>query len=404
MNKMRWIKFLGSVLWVFLIPLTSYGQSVICSQRLSEAQRLYDQGRLTEVVQKLEETTQSQGNCLRNGFTKEQKTTAYRLMALVYVFLDNEPKAEDAIVDLLLVDPEHPTDAGSDPAEFIALYNKFRSKPIFRWGVFGGVNQTSAHSLSGYGNFDATQNPDFHFSENPLDTISAVSSISKSFDPGIGLHLGGTIEYMPVNNLEIILRIKMSWQNYKVSYPLITTTNVSAGDFRVVELKEAQQWLSAPLAARYNVPIGRDGNITPYVIGGISFDYMLDSKMTGSREGTTTVSVSNLDLHEFDLREKMNWTSFAGMGVKFSVQRIKSFFIEATYGMGGQNIVKVENRYAAQSLNYNLAHIDNDKSINQVNINVGFIWSVYKPIKYVDKKLARLAQKEEKRRSKKRNE
>ena len=158
------------------------------------------------------------------------------------------------------------------------------------------------------------------------------------------------------------------------------------------------------MALRYNYPIG-DGNITPYVIGGISADFLLAAALEGDRQGTTTVSVSSgSDLHQFDLREKFNWTSFVGLGAKLSVKRINSLFIEGTYGLGGQNIVNGANRYASQDQNFNMAHIDNDKSINQININIGFIMSVYKPIKYSSKKLAKLAEKEERKRAKQRND
>ena len=404
MINMRWIKFLGIFSIFLLASLHATGQTTECTQRLVQAQRLYDQGRLTEIEAVLLGANKKEVNCVKNGLSKEQQATAYRLLALVYIFLDHELKAEDAIVDLLLADPEHPYDEENDPAEFIALYKKFRYQPIFRWGVFAGVNQTQVNSLADYDAFDGVDAPNRHYSDIRNEAFGDTSAISKTFDPGIGLHVGATIEYMPIENLEVVLRTKVSWQNYLVSYPLITESAIDAGSFAITELQEKQTWLSVPLALRYNYPIG-DGNITPYVIGGISADFLLAAALEGDRQGTTTVSVSSgSDLHQFDLREKFNWTSFVGLGAKLSVKRINSLFIEGTYGLGGQNIVNGANRYASQDQNFNMAHIDNDKSINQININIGFIMSVYKPIKYSSKKLAKLAEKEERKRAKQRND
>lgn len=362
-----------------------YAQSVECTQRLNEASILYDEGRLPEVLETL-----NKGKCLKEGFSREQQARAYRLMALVYIFLDDELNAEDAIISLLHADPEHPYSPENDPAEFIVLYKKFRYKPIFRVGGYFGVNQSSVNSLSQYGTFSF--NPDLN---DPNSTIS------KSFSPGIGLQMGATFEYQPIKEMnilkdfEVMLRVQMSWQNYLVNYPIITAVGGAPGaDFKVSELKESMTWFSTPLALRYNIPIN---NIIPYIIGGVSADFLLGSKMTGSREGTTSVRLTDLDLKAFDMREKFNWSYFGGAGVKFTVDRTKSFFVEGTYNSGGQNFVNGKNRNASQELNYNIAHTDDDKSLNSIRLSVGFIWSVYKPIKYSEKKLARDQAREMKR-------
>ncbi len=397
MNKVRWIKVLGVPLILLVASVHVMGQNVQCTQRLAQAQRLYDQGRLTEVEAMLVGENKDDVNCLKNGLSKEQQTTAYRLLALVHIFLDDEPNAEDAIIDLLLVDPEHPA-PDTDPAEFRALYNKFRSQPIFRWGVFFGLSQTSANPLSEYEAFDRhideSGNGPTHFTD--LDGIGS-PPLKKTFEPGLGFTLGASIEYMPVKNLELVLRTQMNWQNYKVSFPVISDTpDLEASNFRVEGLTEAMQWIKVPLSARYNFPLAKKGEkakVTPYVTGGISLDYLLASKIgEGNREGTTSVSVTfGEDLIKNDLRDRVNWTSFAGVGVKLSVKRINSLFFEATYGVGGKNIVNGANRYISQDQNWNVAHIDGDKSIDVISINAGFIMSVYKPKKFSDKKLARMA-------------
>ncbi|MFY0628566.1 MAG: hypothetical protein JXR07_19875 [Reichenbachiella sp.] len=388
MNKFNLKTASWIVALMVCLPLLSFSQSVECTQQLNEANALYDEGRLPEVLDKLQE-----GDCMQVGFSKEQKTRAYRLMAMVYIFLDDEPNAEDAIIQLLESDPEHPYSVANDPAEFIVLYKKFRYKPIFRVGGFAGVNQSFANSLSPYSSF--TSGTDI-YDENG-------GTISKSFEPGIGMHIGALIEYTPVKeinvlkDMELVLRVKFSWQNYVINNPIITNTAGAPGaNFEVKDLKEAQFWLSTPLGIRYNIPVGKR-KIIPYVIGGASFDYLISANMTGERIGTTTVSVANLDLSEFDMRNKTNWSYFGGAGVKFTVQRTKTFFMEATYHSGGRNFVNGENRYNSQQLNYNIAHIDDDKSLNKINFNIGFIFSIYKPIKYPEQKLLRDASREMKR-------
>lgn len=379
MNKKIFDKVVLALLMLFLVPGVCWAQTVQCTQKLNEAGILYDEGRLLEVLDKLEEA-----NCMRNGFTKEQLTRAYRLQALVYIFMDDEPNAEDAIVKLLLVDPEHPLDA-SDPAELHYLYNKYRSKPIFRLGGFLGVNSTSVNSLSEY-------TTSSQFGNN---------KISKSFSPSQGFHVGATIEYMPIENLELIFRLKFSRRSYVVGNEIITQDEtLDASDFKISGLSETMDWISTPLAVRYNFPLKK---VEPYVIAGASFDYLLASSISGSREGGAPVDVSGHDMLALDMREKVNWTTFFGGGVKFEFQRIHSFFLEATYGLGGVNIVNGANRYASQELIWNIGYVDDDMTINGIDFSAGMIFSIYKPKKFSEKKLLKLSEKRLAKESKKRD-
>jgi hypothetical protein len=61
-----------------------------------------------------------------------------------------EKLADDNMVQLLKADPEHAYDIIADPAEFIFLYNKFRTKPIFRVGVTVSNSITSTNVIRSF--------------------------------------------------------------------------------------------------------------------------------------------------------------------------------------------------------------------------------------------------------------
>ncbi|WP_109829911.1 porin family protein [Reichenbachiella versicolor] len=353
LNNLKYLVIISFFLG-YLGPNYAIGQEN-CTQNLKEANDLYDQGRLVEVLRKLKE-----GDCLEDGFSKEERTRAYKLLALVYIFMDDEINAEEAVINLLTVDPEHPLDE-NEPAEFEYMYNKYRSEPIFRLGVYFGGNFTSVNTISEYGTFSTTE------------------GIEKEYTSGLGFHGGFSFEYKPIENLEIVLRGQYSSQNYSVSYPI---SNV----FFVDNLKETMSWLSLPVLLRYNFELEK---ITPYAFGGASFQYLLSSKTTGDRQGTITRSVSGLDLKSAGLRDQINWNYIAGAGIKLPIKRTNSFFAEVSYNIGGANIVNATNRYKDQDNNFNLAHVDDDKSINHIGLTVGWIKSIYNPKRYSDKKLAK---------------
>ena len=80
------------------IARPAYGQSTSCAQTLRLAQSVYDQGRLQELNGILQ-------NCLQNGFTKQERVEAYKLLTLSYIYQEEPEKADEAMLDLLRTDP-----------------------------------------------------------------------------------------------------------------------------------------------------------------------------------------------------------------------------------------------------------------------------------------------------------
>ncbi|PIB35818.1 hypothetical protein BFP72_10655 [Reichenbachiella sp. 5M10] len=350
-----------------------------CTQKLSEAEDLYESGRLYEVTKKLNE-----GNCLhggKEGFTKEERTRAYRLLALVYIFMDNEPEAEDAVVNLLLVDPEHPGNDPNDPAELKYLFAKYRSKPIFRLGILAGGNFSNVKSLATY--MPSSMNPGF-------DSTGTV--ISKSFDSDLGFRAGLSFEYMVVKNLELVVRLIYSAHSFDVDYNVISNGTYEPTNSFFLVMKEKQNWLKTPVALRYNIPLG---GVTPYVTLGASYDFLLSANMSGNRAGLGTKFLTGLDLKANNMRYTSNWSYMGGLGVKIDFKRTDSFFVEGSYSVGAKNFVK--NRYGSEELNFDVSHTDDDKVINSMAISAGYIHSFYNPKKYSDKKLQKVNRKRKER-------
>ena len=99
------------------------GQST-CTQTLRTARSTYDQGRLQELPSLLD-------GCLKNGFTQQEKVEAYKLLSLAYIYLEESAKADEAMLNLLRTDHYFEINTSTDPAEFIALYRTFRTRPIY---------------------------------------------------------------------------------------------------------------------------------------------------------------------------------------------------------------------------------------------------------------------------------
>lgn len=345
-----------------------------CTQKLNQAEDMFDAGNLSEISNLL---NGNKGRCFnKGGFSKEEKIRAYRLLALVHLFNDNGPEAEEAVIDLLNADPEHPL-SPDDPIELKYLFDKYRSEPIFRIGGKIGANQTFVKSIGEFGSY------------------SNDGEVSKEFKAGLGFQAELTFEYSIIENLEVISGFGWALSKYDIGYNNITALEgdefAESSSF-AVSLTETQSQMKVPLMVRYGYPVG---NMIPYATLGASLDYLLTSSISGSRSGTATRQLPNLSLLDDEMRKKINWSYFVGLGVKLK-NKTDFLLVEARYNMGGSNTVRTRNRYGNEKLLFDMAHVDDDKILNNLSLSIGYVKSIYKPKKYSSKKLEKLSGKKKK--------
>lgn len=92
-----------------------------CSQTLIQAERAYYTGRFGDVRTLL-------ASCLASGFDKDQKTEAYRLMALSAIFSRNFERADTALLFMLKNNPQY-VFTPQDPPEFRRRVEHFHVHP-----------------------------------------------------------------------------------------------------------------------------------------------------------------------------------------------------------------------------------------------------------------------------------
>ncbi len=140
MMRRLYFLILGSVVSV----TTAFSQSGNCTQTLRLITTTYEQGRLHELPAIAE-------GCLAapagKGFTEVEKKAVYRYLTLAYIYLEEPEKADESMLKFLETEHFYVPNSAVDPAEFIALYKKFRSKPLFRYGFKVGLNVTQPTTL-----------------------------------------------------------------------------------------------------------------------------------------------------------------------------------------------------------------------------------------------------------------
>ena len=240
-----------------LLSLTTFssqvfGQASTCTQTLRLVQSTYEQGRLHEL-----ETLM--GGCLKSGFDNQQKVQAYRYLTLAYIYLEEPEKADAAMLDLLNSDHFFKPNDAVDPAEFIALYRKFRVNPLFRVGLRLGPTAT----------MPAIQET-FYVGSNAQG--------NGKFAPKVGFSLGLAFEKdFPgfIKNFSIAPEIVYISRSYNYTNPTLTVSD-STGKPIISQTENLvkQSWLDLNLLVQYKLS---ESKFNPYISIGPGIGLLLKS-------------------------------------------------------------------------------------------------------------------------------
>ncbi len=315
-----------------------------CSVILKQAESTYDAGKIENVPSLLEK-------CIEKGFSKEEKLRAYKLIISSYLFDDKQEKANEFMLKLLKLDPEYELNKTTETTEFIQLFETYRTEPVYSIGFFGGLNLTN-------------------YIVNELYGIHNISNINSDFNTfGFGFQVGANINRYLAKGLEISIQPMLSRNTYSYSDSIF--------DFTYVDIYEQQTRIDLPISLIYEFG---DKNIRPYARIGISTNYILSVPIEATRVYTDNAhpNISGTDINIIDFRRKLNFSSIAGLGVKYKIPRGFLIF-DTRYNYGILNQVNTNQRYTNPELIYKYYYVDNNFKLNNLMFSIGYVYSIYKP-------------------------
>lgn len=345
-----------SVLLIFVISfgnilhaeITNASDSITCTQKLNKAQKVYDAGKLSEVEGFLT-------SCIEEGFSKEEKMQALRLLILASLFQDEHDKAETNLLLLLKEDPEYTLNPAIDPAEFYELYNSYRTLPIINVGILGGVTTTNVLEKETYSvGSEADNKPEYKSRFGYQGGLVADILLYRKLQ----VHVGG------------LFNIKNFTYTNKFLYDQATT----------LTSRESQMWLDAPLALKYNLG---NGKLKLYGMAGASFGLLLNANSKLSRENRDNSNAAKEGTEKFNkIRSPYNISALVGLGIRYKIG-YGYIFLDGRYSIGFKNIANVQNRYYTDdgSNLFYYGYVSSDFNVNSLMISVGYMKSIYKPKK-----------------------
>lgn len=361
------IRFLGSiVLIIIILPTKGLTQGSTCAQTLRLARATYEQGRLHELPTMLEDCLNKSED--GGGFTKQERVEAYRILTLAYIYLEEPNEADQAMLNLLGTDHFYQPNPDVDPAEFQALYRKFRNWPIFKVGVRVSGNFTFASTINA----------------NPLSSTSAGNG---SYKTKFGFQVGAVFEKQlfphPKFKNKILKKVSIApevtytsrsflYENSGV-YDVDSVQNVNG----TLESTYKQSWLDVNGLIQYKL---KESNWSPYLTFGPGFSMLLTAT------NPTLYTSPNATVTGPDVETKGNYkpfmTSFiVGGGVK---QRVGELFLQfdARFQYGFTSPIDPSKRFNSElNLDYSMSH--NDWRQTSVFFGVTILYPRFKPKKLI---------------------
>ncbi len=344
-----------SITLIFLIVTVSSMAQDQCAVALNEAQDKYEIGRLYEIPEILNE-------CLENGFSKEQKITAYRLLTLTYLFLNYYDEADESYLELLKLSPEYNINDELDPQEIINHHEKFTTKPIY-YLTLGklGLNVSYANVLVDY-------------------SLTSSNNNSETYSTVLGFHAGFGGEMVLYQNLH--LSGEFMFSNKKIH---LTDTH---WDFYTTNMDIAQTQVEMPIMLKYNFRLGK---VNPFVEGGASPSFTYNSTLqniTGVYTDFTDngeIVQPRPDISTTKLTQSFNYSAVLGGGINYKIG-LNYLVFEVRYSMEMMNATKREDRWRedfteARELKFPTGYVQDDFKLNNLSFFIGFVKPLYKPRK-----------------------
>ena len=338
---------------LIISPFTGYSQDVgSCAEKLKNAQALFARGQVEQVPSMLSE-------CMKSGFTREEYLDAYKLLIQSYLFEDKLEKADSAMLEFLIINPEYEL-SPTDHSSFVHLFGNFIVKPVVQIS--------------------------FHFGTN-IPFLTFITDRYVSGVPGASIHTSNLVNLFASLEAKFELNKKMEL-NFEPGFSQLSFTNtddyndiVNNVIFKVGETTytESQRRIELPVSLTYNFI--RFGKFTPYGRFGVGPAVTLNSTATAIYEPTSDSPYSGPEIDRKTSRISLDIFTQAGAGVKYKTRGGYLFTeLRSNFGFLFQPIgdgTSTGDQELSGFYHYN----DDDFHLNALNFTVGYTQIFYKPSK-----------------------
>lgn len=336
--------FFTCILFIIAGQLYVNAQDEACAFTLREAEKLYQQGNIETIPTLL-------SDCIEEGFTDEERLDAYKLIIMSFLFDDKLYKADSAMLTFLKIYPEYDL-SPTDFKRFANLFNTYSHEPVFHFGVVAGLNLSS------------------NFIKENLDPVDLNKTVP-DYSMVTGFQIGMRFKFNLSKHYNLLTDLYFMQNGYEKTLDSYIIEKVSTAIY-----SENRVNLYLPISVSYQINTSNE-YLKPYIKSGLGVSYMTKINGLATDEYTNGIDGSTGTLDLADLYNPLNVLVNIGGGITFKFLR-GNLFLETSYH---QSLLNQRNNDTESDLFYQMA-INPDKLRQGVfQFSLGYIYSVYKPIK-----------------------
>lgn len=342
----------------------AFSQATNCTQVLRLVRSTYEQGRLHELPALMEGCLKGEGE---KGFTKNDKREAYKYLTLAYIYLEEPEKADESMLKLLDTDHFFEINQALDPAEFIALYNKFRHDPLYSLNLTFGVN-ASQPAITNYYN------------------VGSTGGGKGSYGMGISFQVLATFEKNLTGKFKkFVVAPQVGYVTRSFTYDNPQLAVADEDPTKAISTQSfafSQSWLDLYGIVLYKLP-GKPGlnALKTYVGGGPGISYLLGSNNQASTKLGNDFTVTGTSVQDTESYNKLVYSFTVIAGARLKVGELY-LMADIRYQYGLSNAIKSSTR-TNSSIGFDYQGQYNDYKMNNLMINVGGSYPIFKPKKLI---------------------
>jgi hypothetical protein len=320
---------------MLLTSFISQAQIDPCLTDLKDGATKTEQGYYDEAIKLLEKSIE---DCKLSASDKIQ---ARKLLIINYLAIDNLEAAAEGAATIMKINPNYEPDKLRDPIEVVMLFAKYKRKVVLRGSFSGGLNNSLTESIQTYsivGDDDAAG----------LDNYQSTSSFQ----------IGVAAEYRLHKELWLQLGLQFRKSGYKIDLP-----NIQG---RTVSYREDLNYFDIPLSVKYYF---LNSKFQPYVEAGANFSLLSAALGELSRDDLSDIVSRNGQRNQFSLGY------FGGLGLAYHHKNF-GFLLGVNYLFNPQQVNKEGTRYENLDIVFKYYYIDNDFTMNNLQLNVGFKYAL----------------------------
>lgn len=319
-----------------------------CAKNLKKAKKIYEEGNIGQVEELV-------SGCLEEGFTRDEKVEARKLLVLANLFDDNTENADIHMTEFLKLEPEYGVEKGKDQIEFIKLYETFKTLPTVSIGISAGTNMSI-------------------ISEYTNEGVHPMSNSESSYQSLFGLNFGVKANKQFTDNLTFELGLNVVSNSFQYNGKYYDNVMLVTGT-------ENQTWFSVPGVVSYSF---LKGKVKPYLGVGGTFGYLLGAEgsydLSYADDAPRPLPSAAAEEGLEENRQRVNYWGTLAVGARAKIPRaLVSFDIHYNYNLNQQVIS--DNRYSNSEVYFNTLYLDNDFYMDNLYFSVSYVYSLYHPKK-----------------------